>query len=178
MEALATTERLVLRPLREADAEAYHRLWAHPRVHCYEGERLESLEAAREAIRRRQTARDGSELAAALRETDAFLGALFGRWERDAFSVCWNFLPEAGGQGYALEAARAYLDLLFTRFGARRVYAYVEENNLPSQRLCRRLGMRQEGLFREFVSFVNGPDGAPLYENTLQFALLKKEWAG
>ena len=52
----------------------------------------------------------------------------------------------------------------------------MEDDNLPSQRLCRKLGMRQEGLFREFISFVNNPDGTPLYENTLQFALLKKEW--
>ncbi len=36
--------------------------------------------------------------------------------------------------------------------------------------------MRREGLFREFVSFVNNPDGTPLYENTYQYAILKKEW--
>ncbi len=30
---------------------------------------------------------------------------------------------------------------------ARRLYAYVEDNNIPSQRLCERLGMRREGLF-------------------------------
>jgi hypothetical protein len=28
----------------------------------------------------------------------------------------------------------------------------------------------------EFVSFVNNPDGIPLYENTIQYAILKKEW--
>ena len=36
--------------------------------------------------------------------------------------------------------------------------------------------MRQEGLFREFVSFVNDEEGKPIYENTLQYAILKKEW--
>lgn len=55
---------------------------------------------------------------------------------------------------------------------ARRIYAYVES----SQRLCKKLGMRQEGLFKEFISFINNPDGTPLYENTMQFAILKKEW--
>ena len=36
--------------------------------------------------------------------------------------------------------------------------------------------MRREGLFLEFISFVNNPDGSPRYENTVQYAILKKEW--
>ena len=36
--------------------------------------------------------------------------------------------------------------------------------------------MRQEGLFKEFISFVKNPDGTPHYENTYQYAILKKEW--
>ena len=43
-------------------------------------------------------------------------------------------------------------------------------------RLCEKLGMRREGLFLEFISFVNNPDGTPRYENTYQYAILKKEW--
>ena len=58
----------------------------------------------------------------------------------------------------------------------RRLYAYTEDYNLSSQHLCEKLGMRREGLFREFVSFVNDADGNPVYENTYQYAILKKEW--
>ena len=54
--------------------------------------------------------------------------------------------------------------------------SYTEDTNLPSQQLCERLGMRREGLFMEFVSFVNNEDGTSLYENTMQYAILKKEW--
>jgi len=32
--------------------------------------------------------------------------------------------------------------------------AYTEDYNLSSQHLCERLGIRQEGLFREFASFL------------------------
>ena len=28
----------------------------------------------------------------------------------------------------------------------------------------------------EFVSFVNNEDGSPHYENTMQYAILKKDW--
>mgnify|MGYP000019539328 CR=1 FL=1 len=60
--------------------------------------------------------------------------------------------------------------------GARRIYAYTEDYNLSSQHLCEKLGMRREGVFLEFISFVNNPDGTPRYENTVQYAILKKEW--
>lgn len=46
------------------------------------------------------------------------------------------------------------------------------------QLLCEKLGMRREGLFQEFVSFVNNPDGTPRYENTYQYAILRKAWPG
>lgn len=48
---------------------------------------------------------------------------------------------------------------MFRGKGARRIYAYTEDYNIPSQRLCEKLGMRREGLFVEFVSFVKNPDG-------------------
>ena len=36
--------------------------------------------------------------------------------------------------------------------------------------------MRREGLFREYVSFVTDHEGAPKFENTMQYAILRKEW--
>ena len=80
------------------------------------------------------------------------------------------------GKGYAYEAAHAFFDYLFKKLYARRIYAYTEDDNLPSQHLCEKLGMRVEGLFREFVTFVNDEYGKPIYENTMQYAILKKEW--
>lgn len=70
----------------------------------------------------------------------------------------------------------AFFDYLFSKKGARRIYAYVEDHNLSGQHLCEKLGMRREGLFMEVVSFVNNPDGTPHDENTYQYAILKKEW--
>lgn len=36
--------------------------------------------------------------------------------------------------------------------------------------------MRKEGCFLEFISFIKDENGIPKYENTFQYALLKKEW--
>ena len=94
----------------------------------------------------------------------------------DTFSPCRMLNQNYTGKGYACEAAHALFDYLFNEKGARRIYAYTEDNNEPSQRLCEKLGMRREGLFPEFISFVDNPDGTPRCENTYQYAILKKEW--
>lgn len=170
------TERLFIRPLREEDAPAYHRLFRETDVHCFAEERRKGPGEVRAELAEKAGRGDGSELAVCLRGSGEFIGTLFGLWEGDTFSVCWCFSARHRGRGYALEAARAWLDFLFSRMGARRVYAYVETDNTSSRRLCERLGMRLEGEFLEFISFVDGPDGEPIYENTLQYAILKKEW--
>jgi hypothetical protein len=36
--------------------------------------------------------------------------------------------------------------------------------------------MRREAYYIEFISFVKNPDGTPKYENTFEYAILKKEW--
>ena len=102
-------------------------------------------------------------------------------YAEDTFSPCWMLHPDERGKGYAFEAAKAFFDYLFREKGARRIYAFTEDYNLPSQRLCQKLGMRQEGQFWEFVTFVNDADGNPIYENTIyentiQWAILKWEW--
>ena len=44
--------------------------------------------------------------------------------------------PEYHGKGYAYESAHAFFDYLFKEKGARRIYAYTEDYNVPSQKLC------------------------------------------
>ena len=94
----------------------------------------------------------------------------------DTFSVGWHFNQRFEGKGLAYEAATGLLDYLFHDSGARRIYGFVEDDNLRSKRLCERLGMRHEGCMKEFISFVCHPDGAPRYEDTCIYAILNKEW--
>lgn len=42
--------------------------------------------------------------------------------------------------------------------------------------ICVRGSACGEGLFMNFVSFIQNSDGTPLYENAVQYAILKKEW--
>lgn len=176
------TERLILRPFEDSDAADVLEYLENPAVHCFYSMKLDSLDAAKVEMRRRET--DELYLAIQLKKSSKVIGEIFGHPEgtdpedktRDTFSPCWMLNLEYSGKGYAYEAAYAYFDFLFNEKGIRRIYAYTEDTNLRSQHLCERLGMRREGLFREFVSFINNPDGSPLYENTMQYAILKKEW--
>jgi RimJ/RimL family protein N-acetyltransferase len=61
----------------------------------------------------------------------------------------WVFHPDAQGQGYATEAARAITHAAFEDVGAHRVWAKLEPANTGSSRICERLGMRREALFEQ-----------------------------
>ena len=178
------TSRLLLRPFTESDAaDAFEYLKA-PTVNCFACMKLNSLEEAQTEMKKRTD--DELYFAIVLKENGKVIGEIFAGAEatspdeqdaaQDTFSPCWMLNPAYQGKGYAYEAAKAFFDYLFTQKGARRIYAYTEDYNHSSQRLCEKLGMRREGLFMEFVSFINNPDGTPLYENTMQYAILKKEW--
>ena len=180
------TERLILRPFRESDAEDVYEYLREPAVRCFASMKLGSPEDARKEMRERESETEYY-FAVVLKDTGKVIGEIDAYPEgsdphadedspKDTFSPCWMLNRDYQGKGYAYEAAFAFFDYLFRKKGARRIYAYTEDYNLPSQRLCERLGMRREGLFVEFVSFVRNPDGTPLYENTCQYAILKREW--
>lgn len=179
------TPRLRLRPFLLSDAKDVLEYLKEPAVNCFASMRLNSLEEAIEEMKKR-VGETEYYFAIVLKDTDKVIGEINAYPERgephdlsspfDTFSPCWMLNDLYQGKGYAYEAARAFFDYLFNEKGARRLYAYTEDYNLQSQKLCEKLGMRREGVFKEFVSFVNNPDGTPHYENTVQYAILKKEW--
>lgn len=180
------TERLILRPFLETDAADVYEYLHEPAVNCFASMKLDTLDDAKAEMKNR-IGETEYYFAITLKDTGKVIGEIDAYPEagephgdetapKDTFSPCWMLNLNYTGKGYAFEAARAFFDYLFREKGARRIYAYTEDYNLPSRRLCEKLGMRREGLFMEFVSFVNNPDGTPRYENTCQYAILKKEW--
>ncbi len=181
------TERLILRPFTETDAADVYEYLHEPAVNCFACMKLHSLEEAQAEMKKR-VGEVEYDFAITLKDTGKVIGEIDAYPEsddpahadadtvRDTFSPCWMLNAEYQGKGYAYEAAYAFFDYLFSEKGARRIYAYTEDNNTASQKLCEKLGMRREGLFLEFISFVRNPDGTPHYENTMQYAILKREW--
>ncbi len=180
------TERLILRPFQPEDAADVLGYLENPLVHCFACMKLNSLEEAHGAVKEKMAHSEHC-FAIVLKDTGKVIGEIEAHPEssqpdeaetyvKDTFSPCWMLNPDYQGKGYAFEAAQAFFDYLFYQKSARRIYAFTEDYNLPSQNLCKKLGMRQEGMFLEFVSFVNDDEGNPIYENTIQWAILKKEW--
>lgn len=177
------TKRLILRPFVESDADDAYEYLHVPQVHCFEEMRTASLAEAKNAVLER--AKDSEYyFAIVLKESGKVIGEIFAHPEGndhpgsncDTFSPCWMLNSKYHGKGYAYEAAQAYFDFLFNDKGARRLYAYTEDYNTASQKLCEKLGMRREGFYLEFISFVDDENGNPIYENTYEYAILKKEW--
>jgi ribosomal-protein-alanine N-acetyltransferase len=74
-------------------------------------------------------------------------------------------------QGYAREALRALLDLLFGELGMRRVEAEVDPDNAGSVALLRALGFMCEGHLRERYAAKGKVYGVNIY------GLLAREWS-
>ncbi len=58
--------------------------------------------------------------------------------------VGYHFRRDQWGNGYATEAARACMGLAFHVFGADKVISLIRPENLPSQRVAERNGMKLE----------------------------------
>jgi [ribosomal protein S5]-alanine N-acetyltransferase len=171
------TERLILRNFLQQDAEDLLKYWQHPSVNCFAPCKLENISAANNYIDKKSLSDDN--IAVCLKSTGQLIGDVFCMKDSigtDTYNVAWSFNPDYQGKGYAAEAAKAFFLYLYEERNARRLCAHVEDYNVPSQRLCERLGMRKEAFFKEYVTFVNDEDGNPIYENTFLYALLKKEW--
>jgi RimJ/RimL family protein N-acetyltransferase len=61
------------------------------------------------------------------------------------FEVGWGIAKEFRGKGYALEAAVASIDWVFTTFETDYMVHCIEAENAPSQSVARRLGAKLEG---------------------------------
>ena len=157
------TKRLILRPFIESDASDVFEYLKEPLVNCFSCMKLNKVEEAYELLEKRSKDTEYT-FAIVLKENNKVIGEIDAHPESmspddnsvlDTFSPYWMLNKEYHGKGYAYEAAYAFFDYLFKEKGARRIYAYTEDYNISSQKLCEKLGMRQEGLFKEFVSFIS-----------------------
>lgn len=65
--------------------------------------------------------------------------------------IGWHLHPDAWGNGYAAEAAKAAVADAFS-YGQHRVIAVTHPHNQPSQAVCRRIGMRHLGTTTRYMN--------------------------
>lgn len=85
--------------------------------------------------------------------------------------IGWIVHPDHSGQGYATEAARAFIATAFGEWSLHRIFAQLDPRNTASARLCERLGMRKEAHLREESWFKGGWGDLSIY------GILAREWA-
>ena len=155
------TDRLLMRPLLDSDAEAVMGLQDDPEVMRY-------LDPS--PVERFYT---GGFYAATERASGEFIGwfALEPEGEGE-YEIGWRLYRRAWGSGYATEGALALLHKAFTDLGASRVYAETMAVNTRSRRVMEKIGLRHVRTF-----FVGWPDPLPgADQGEVEYALTRAEY--
>lgn len=167
------TDRLVLRPMVEDDAEAmWHvfsddelmRYWSSPPHRSIEETRTYVATNARQDVYLTWaiTERGGEALGhVALTERRPGVG-----------EIGYSLRRSHWGRGYAREAVGGIVRHAFGEGGYRRLLADTDPDNEPSNRLLEDLGFRREGLLREEWETHIG------VRDSIIWGLLRREWEG
>lgn len=162
---ILATARLNLRTVDAGDAAFYLELLNDPAFVEQLGDRgIRTLDEARESLLggpiAMQDERGHSLYVAELKDGATPIGmcGLIKRESLDGVDIGYAFLPAWRGQGYALEAGLAVLRFA-PSLGLRRVLAITSPNNIASNYLLRKMGLR----FERFVHLSPGDAGTNLY---------------
>ncbi|AWW73183.1 GNAT family N-acetyltransferase [Erythrobacter sp. KY5] len=173
------TDRLVLRDWREEDWEPFFEGTNTPAVMQWLGGLLddERKSDVRARLERYQSDFGHTFWVVERKEDGAILGFCglkrctdengpFGEMEAG-----WRLREDAWGKGYAKEAARAAIDIGFTKFGADPIIALTVEGNAASWGLMVRLGMeRRRDLDFEDALWSHG------YGPVIVHAITREQW--
>jgi len=146
------TERLMLKPTSEEDAEFILELLNSPKWLKYIGDReVRSVESARDYIRTKmlpQLDRLGYSNYTLSRKSDGVKIGTCGLYDREGLNgidIGFAFLPEYEGHGYAYESADKIKNLAFDEFGIKELKAITTKENHSSQKLLEKLGFNLDG---------------------------------
>ena len=143
------TERLLLRPLIQADAKEFFSYRSLPEVGLFQSWQPATMKEVQAFLLENESASFGTldawyQLAICLPD-----GLLIGdiglhTMAHDQLELGYTLSPMFQGMGYATEAVRAIVHEAFTRWNTHRIIASVDPDNHASIRLLERLGFRKE----------------------------------
>ena len=172
------TERLILRPFKLADFDAYAAYHIRPDTYRF----LYTASPDRSTLRRQFTADmrpifaaegDVFKLAVVVKETDQLVGEVLLRFTNLRAlqaEVGYVFNSAFAGRGFATEATQAIVDYGFNHLGLHRIFARIDAHNSGSVRVIERLQFRCEACFVQNDVY-NG-----IWGDELVYAMLVHEW--
>ncbi len=184
------TDRLRLRPLCVEDVAPIHTFRSLPQVVEHLSHDVLSLEEVHErvvtriargrsdapepllglAVEEQRTGRVVGDVMLRLEPCHAISRTGTDEWEG---TIGYALHPDVHGRGFAAEAAAELLRIGFGELGLRRITADAYADNIASNRVLRRIGMRLEATIHARSL---GKDGTWLDDNV--WALLREEWPG
>jgi RimJ/RimL family protein N-acetyltransferase len=174
------TDRLILRPIKTSDVEAFLSYRNDPDVAHFQGWELPySREDVQTMLARIVDQEipiepgDRFKVAVALKATDEMIGEIGFQLHRDDAKqahVGGSIARPHWKKGYAYEASQVLVAFLFKEHGLHRITAEINVDNVPSWKLVEKLGFRREAHFVENTIFND------TYVSEYHYAILKREW--
>ncbi|TYO92239.1 RimJ/RimL family protein N-acetyltransferase [Elizabethkingia miricola] len=152
------TNRLIMRPFEETDAEGLFLLDSNPEVMKYVGGIVSTeVEQSRQMIEfiQNQYKENGVGRLAVIEKSSNILIGWSGlkyltkeiNGMKNVYELGYRFLPEYWGKGYATETAIAALNYAFNEIKTDVVYAMAVTENAGSNRVLRKLDFEELGTF-------------------------------
>ena len=146
-----STARLVLRPWRDEDSDAFAAMFGDARVMEFlmPADRP-AIDAIIARVRKHFDDHGFGWWAAELKSTGAFIGFVglshvpFQAHFTPAVEVGWRLASAHWGNGYATEGALAALEAGFTKLGLTEIVSFTVPANARSRRVMERIGMTRE----------------------------------
>ncbi len=177
-EIFAVTEHLVLRRMTNDDAAALAVYRSDPVQARYQSwEAPYPVDSARAVIaemRDVRFAQPGAWLQIAIETGGRLIGDIAVRVDGDEprqAMVGFTLAAHAQGRGFATEALRAVMTLLFTEHGVHRISAECDARNVRSAALLERVGMRREAHHRKSAWWKGE------WTDEYAYAILAEEWS-
>lgn len=146
------TERLIIRPTIENDAEFIFELLNTPKWIRYIGDRnIKTVESAKEYIKEKmipQLEKLGYSNYTLIRKEDNIKIGTCGLYDREGLEgidIGFAFLPKYEKKGFAFEASKRIKDAAFDEFEIEMISAITTKDNISSQKLLKKLGLKLMG---------------------------------
>jgi [ribosomal protein S5]-alanine N-acetyltransferase len=153
------TDRLIIRDVKHSDADGFLRYMQHGDYWRFVPVDQPTTAAvntliARSIVQQSESPRASYFMAAADKRSGELLGEAIlhirsFRWNQG--EIGWGVRFDYVGNGLATEIGRALLRFSFEQLKLHRVYAQCRAENAASRRIMVKLGMQEEGVFRDNV---------------------------
>lgn len=150
------TQRLILRPIEDFDAEGIFELDSNKEVHKYLGNNpIKTMDQAKQVvafIKTQYKERGIGRHVAIEKETGKFIGWSGLKLNKDDkeelngkqnfYDIGYRFIPEFWGKGYATESSIAMLKYGFENLNVNKIVGAAEVGNTASNKILKKIGLK------------------------------------